>query len=160
MAGFISFQILKNIKLKLKIEEIPIFLTFSIMGSLQLVGLWYIPTILFGSWLQHFIEKCRENSSSRLNFNFCFTTYGQIEKAFKTYFIFFFASSQLYSIVVIFLSFSSFFSDNSLLSQDYYSVGSLFLIILRKVENKKEKFYLLIHLMQFSVQSLLLYWDD
>ena len=139
MAGFISFQILKNMKLKLKIEEIPIFLTFSIMGSLQLVGLWYIPTILFGSWLQHFIEKCRENNSSRLNFNFCFSTYGQIEMAFKTYFIFFFASSQLYSIVVIFLSFSSFFSENSLLSQDYYSVGALLLIILRKVENNKIK---------------------
>ena len=136
MAGFISFQTLKNMKLKLKTEEIPIFLLFTIIGSLQLVGFWFIPTILFGSWLQHFINKCRENRSLKLNFNFCFTTYGQIEKAFKTYFIFFFASSQLFSIVVTFLSFSSFFSESSLLSQDYYSVGALFLIILREKKMK------------------------
>ena len=147
MAGFISFQILKNMKLKLKIEEIPIFLTFSIMGSLQLVGLWYIPTILFGSWLQHFIEKCRENNSPRLKFNFCFTTYGQIEKAFKTYFIFFFATSQIYSIVVTFLSFSSFFSKSSLLSQDYYAVGALLLIISRKDISTMKKKIDLKHLM-------------
>ena len=137
MAGFISFQTLKNMELNLKTEEIPIFLLFTIIGSLQLVGFWFIPTILFGSWLQHFRDKCRENDSSRINFNFCFTTYGQIEKAFKTYFIFFFASSQLYSIVVTFLSFSSFFSESSsLLSQDYYSVGALLLIILREKKMK------------------------
>ena len=135
MAGFISFQTLKNMKLKLKTEEIPIFLLFTIIGSFQVVGFWFIPTILFGSWLQHFINKCREIRSLKLNFNFCFTTYGQIEKAFKTYFIFFFASSQLYSIVVTFLSFSSFFSESFLLSQEYYSVGALLLIILRKEKN-------------------------
>ena len=136
MAGFISFQTLKNMRLKLKTEEIPIFLLFTIIGSLQLVGFWFIPTILFGSWLQHFSDKCRENISSKFNFSFCFTTYGQIEKAFKTYFIFFFASSQLYSIVVTFLSFSSFFSESSLLSQEYYSVGALLLIILREKKMK------------------------
>ena len=137
MAGSISFQTLKNIELNLKTDEIPIFLLFTIIGSLQLVGFWFIPTILFGSWLQQFCGKCRENNSSRFNFNFCFTAYGQIEEAFKTYFIFFFASSQLYSIVVTFLSFSSFFSESSsLLSQDYYSVGALFLIILREKKMK------------------------
>ena len=137
MAGSISFQTLKNIELNLKTDEIPIFLLFTIIGSLQLVGFWFISTILFGSWLQHFSDKCRENKSSRFNFNLCFTTYGKIEKAFKTYFIFFFASSQLYSIVVTFLSFSSFFSESSsLLSQDYYSVGALFLIILREKKMK------------------------
>ena len=131
MAGNICFQTLKNMKLELKTEEIPIFVLLTILGNLQFVGFWYTPTILFGSWLQHFIDKCRENNSSMFNFNFCVTAYGQIEKGFKTYFIFFFASSQLFSIVVTFLSFSSFFSESSLLSQDYYSVGALLLIILR-----------------------------
>ena len=131
MAGNICFQTLKNMKLELKTEEIPIFVLLTILGNLQFVGFWYTPTILLGCWLQHFIDKCRENNSSMFNFNFCVTAYGQIEKGFKTYFIFFFVSSQLFSIVVTFLSFSSFFSESSLLSQDYYSVGALLLIILR-----------------------------
>ena len=137
MTGFICFNILKNMNFGMRTKEIPIFLPITILSYLQMVGLWYTPTILIGSWLQHFIDKCREINSSSSNFNFCFTTYGQIEKAFKTYFIFFFASSQLYSIVVTFLSFSSFFSESSLLSQDYYSVGALLLIILRKEKNKR-----------------------
>ena len=132
MTGFICFNILKNMNLGMRTKEIPIFLPITILGYLQMVGLWYTPTILFGSWLQHFIDKCRESNSSSSNFNFCFTTYGQIEKAFKNYFIFFFSSSQLFSIVVTFLSFSSFFSKSSLLSEDYYSFGALLLILLRK----------------------------
>ena len=131
MTGFACFETLKNIKLQLKTEEIPIYLPLTIMGSLQQGCFWFIPTIFIGSWLQYFMDKCREKNSFRSNFDFCVSTYGQIEKAFKTYFIFYFGASQIYSIVVTFLSFSSFFSENSLLSQNYYSVASLLLMILR-----------------------------
>ena len=113
-------------------KEILINLPLTILGSLQQGFFWFIPTLFIGSWLQYFIDKCRENDSVRSNFNFCITTYGQIEKALKTFFIFFFAVSQIYSIVVTFLSFSTFFSKNSLLSLNYYSVASLLLLILRK----------------------------
>ena len=132
MIGFTCFETLKNIKLDLNTKEILINLPLTIMGSLQQGFFWFIPTIFIGSWLQYFIDKCREKDSLRSNFNFCITTYGQIEKALKTYFIFFFAVSQIYSIVVTFLSFSTFFSKNSLLSLNYYSVASLLLLILRK----------------------------
>ena len=101
------------------------------MGALQQGIFWFIPTIFIGSWLQYFMDKCKEKNSLKENFNFCFTTYEQIEKAFKAYFLFYFAASQIYSIVITFLSFSSFFSTNSLLSQNYYSVASLLLMILR-----------------------------
>ena len=161
MAGFTCFQTLSNMKFGLKTEELPIYLPLMILSSLQQGYFWFIPTIIIGSWLQFFIDKCREKESARINFKFCFSTYGKIERAFKTYFIFFFATSQIYSIVVTFLSFSSFFSKSSLLSQDYYFFGALLLIISRKEkyneENNKIK-----HLskMQFSVQSLLLHWPD
>ena len=132
MTGFTCFETLKNMKLDMKTEEIPIFMLITIIGSLQQGFFWCIPTIYIGSWLQYFIDKCKEEESLRTKFNFCFTTYGQIEKALKIFFIYFFGESQIYSIVVTFLCFSSFFSKNSMLSQDYYCVGSLLLMISRK----------------------------
>ena len=161
MAGFTCFQTSSNMKNYLKNEEFPIYLPLMIMSSLQQGFFWFIPTIFIGSWLQYFIDKCRETNSARLNFIFCFSTYGQIEKALKTYFIFFFSSSQIYSIVVIFLSFSSFFSKSSLLSQDYYFVGGLLLVILRKENYIEENMFIEIkYLMQFCLQSLLLHRPD
>ena len=133
IVGYTCFNTLKNLKIGMKIDDLPLFLPLSIIAFILQGIIWFIPPIFIGSWMQHFIDKCKEKNSARSNFDFCFTTYGQIEVCFKNYFIVFFSSSQIYSIVVTFLSFSTFFSKDHLTHEDYLSFGSMLLLIFRKV---------------------------
>ena len=133
MIGYSYFNSMKNIKLGMKYNKLALFLPLYIFTFLQQGLIWFIPPVFIGSWMQHFIDKCKEKKSARSKFDFCFTTYGQIEKSFKNYFIFFFSSSQIGSILVIFLSFSTFLSKKTLTVEDCFSFGSLLLVIFRKV---------------------------
>ena len=133
IVGYTCFNTLKNLKIGMKIDDLPLFLPLSIIAFILQGIIWFIPPIFIGSWMQHFIDKCKEKKCARSNFDFCFTTYGQIEVCFKNYFIVFFSSSQIYSIVVTFLSFSTFFSTDYLTLEDHFSVGSMLLLIFRKV---------------------------
>ena len=146
IVGFTYINTMKNLKLGLKTDELPVFLPLTIISFLQQGIIWFIPPVFIGSWMQHFIEKCKEKSCARSNFDFCFTTYGQIEKSLTNYFIVFFSSSQIYSIVVLFLSFSTFFSKHYLTLEDYLTFGSMLLLIFRKVsilQNLKHIVYIL-----------------
>ena len=133
IVGYTCFNTMKNMKLGMKIDELPLFLPLSIIAFILQGIIWFIPPVFIGSWMQHFIDKCKEKNCAMSNFDFCFTTYGQIEVCFKNYFIVFFSSSQIYSIVVTFLSFSTFFSKDHLTHEDYLSFGSMLLLIFRKV---------------------------
>ena len=133
IVGYTCFNTLKNLKLGMDIDDLPLFLSLSIIAFILQGIIWFIPPVFIGSWMQHFIDKCKEKKCARSNLNFCFTTYGQIEKSFKNYLIVFFSSSQIYSIVVTFLSFSMFFSKNYVTLEDYVSFGSMLLLIFRKV---------------------------
>ena len=133
IVGFTYINTMKNIRIGLKTNELPLFLPLTIISFLQQGIIWFIPPVVIGSWMQHFIEKCTEKGCVRSNFEFCFATYGQIEKSLKNYLIFFFSSSQIYSIVVSFLSFSTFFSKHYLTVEDYLTFGSMLLLISRKV---------------------------
>ena len=130
--GYSYFNSMKNVKFGMKTDKLALFLPLYIITFLQQGLIWFIPPVFIGSWMQHFIDKCKEKKSARSKFDFCFSTYGQIEKSFKNYFIFFFASSQIGSILVIYLSFSTFFSKETLTLQDWFTFGSLLLVISRK----------------------------
>ena len=133
IVGYTCFNTLKNLKLGMDIDDLPLFLSLSIIAFILQGIIWFIPPVFIGSWMQHFIDKCKEKKCARSNLNFCFTTYGQIEKSFKNYLIVFFSSSQIYSIVVTFLSFSMFFSKDYVTLEDYVSFGSMLLLIFGKV---------------------------
>ena len=133
IVGFTYINTIKNLKLGLKTDELPVFLPLTIIAFLQQGIIWFVPPVFIGSWMQHFIEKCKEKDCLRSNFELCFTTYGQIEESLRNYFIFFFSSSQIYSIVVSFVSFATFFSKDYVSLDDYLTFGSMLLLIFRKV---------------------------
>ena len=84
IVGYTCFNIVKNLKLGLKIDDLPLFLPLSIIAFILQGIIWFIPPIFIGSWMQYFIDKCKEKTC---DFDFCFTTYGQIEESFKNYLI-------------------------------------------------------------------------
>jgi len=89
---------------------------FSILCAL----IWFLPVILVKIWLENFKIKCGYTSSDYfVNYRDCFNLYTNYEEVLKNFFIAFFGSSQILSIVIIFLSISS------LLSEVPYSLDDL-----------------------------------
>ena len=71
--------------------------------------IWFLPIIMVKIWLQDFKLKCGNISKNFFeDYRNCFNLYSTYEEAFKNLFITFFGSSQILSIVLLFLSFASF----------------------------------------------------
>ena len=71
--------------------------------------IWFLPIIMVKIWLQDFKLKCGNTSKNYFeDCRNCFNLYSTYEEVFKNLFITFFGSSQILSIVLLFLSFSSF----------------------------------------------------
>ena len=82
-------------------------------------------------WLQRFIDECGEIETTKYNCEYCVNVYEKFESSLKNFFLFFYSSSQIYSIVATFLSFSSFLTNISFEFPKLLSLFGLMLSVTR-----------------------------
>ena len=129
--GYIIFNIGGLLEVCVNNTEILKFISLSSFGFLQQGLLWWLPTLLIEIWLQAFIEECKVTESVKQNGEYFVDTFEKLESSLKNFFLFFYSSSQIYSIVATFLSFSSFLTNISFEFPKLLSLFGLMLSVTR-----------------------------
>ena len=127
MIGYLMFFLGDLLQADVDTVETVKFLSLSGLVFIQQGLLWFLPPLLIEIWLQRFIDECGEIKTAKYNCEYCVNVYEKFESSLKNFFLFFYSSSQIYSIVATFLSFSSFLTN---ISFEFPKLLSLFGLML------------------------------
>ena len=88
-------------------DRISYYLVTIFGGALQQALLWFLPPMFIEILVQEFIRQCHNEEADYFKtIILSFLAYEKLEKAFKNYFVAFYAITQIFSIAMTFLGFS------------------------------------------------------